>query len=91
MPTEASPTISLANPASVLAPPQPSRTLWQDAQRRLLRDPLVVVCALYLLLLLAVAMRWTPICATARTLAQHYPQRLRKHQPNRFTEQEKLR
>ncbi len=35
---------------------RPTRTLWQDAWRRLLRDPLVLVCLLYLLALLVVAL-----------------------------------
>ncbi len=62
MPTEANPTVSLAT--NTAAPARPMRTLWQDAQRRLLGDPLVVVCALYLLLLLMLAIvpgRFAPL------------------------------
>ena len=47
-----------------LAQVRPSRTLWQDAFRRLARDPLVILCALYLALLLAVALapaRFAPL------------------------------
>ncbi|MEZ4677938.1 MAG: ABC transporter permease [Caldilineaceae bacterium] len=32
--------------------PRPVRTIWQEAWRRLLRDPLVLICLLYLLILL---------------------------------------
>lgn len=35
---------------------RPSRTLWQDAMRRLVRDPLVLICAAYLAVLLVVAL-----------------------------------
>ena len=34
---------------------RPTRTLWQDAWRRLARDPLVIICLLYLLALLLIA------------------------------------
>lgn len=34
----------------------PPRTLWQDALRRLAKDPLVVLCSLYLLALIVVAL-----------------------------------
>ena len=37
------------------APSRRSRTLWQDTLRRLLRDPVVVICVLYLALLIVVA------------------------------------
>lgn len=49
---------------SRLAPVRPTRTLWQDAFRRLTRDPLVILCALYLFLLLVVALapdRFAPL------------------------------
>ena len=41
--------------AGTVAPPRRSRSLGQDMLRRLSRDPLVVVCVLYLLLLIIVA------------------------------------
>ena len=43
--------------ASVLAakPVRPSRTLWQEAFRRLSKDVLVVICVIYLALLLVIA------------------------------------
>ena len=41
--------------APALANPRRSRTLWQDTTRRLARDPLVVVCLLYLTALLIMA------------------------------------
>ncbi|MEZ4731988.1 MAG: hypothetical protein R3E79_33135 [Caldilineaceae bacterium] len=47
-----------------LAPGRATRTLWQDAFRRLTSDPLVILCALYLLLLLVVALapdRFAPL------------------------------
>jgi len=43
---------------------RPTRTLWQDAWRRLLRDPLVIICLLYLIALLTVAIapgRFAPL------------------------------
>lgn len=43
---------------------RPTRTLWQDAWRRLLRDPLVILCLLYLLTLLLIALapdRFAPL------------------------------
>ena len=39
-----------------LQPTRRLRTLWQDAARRLVHDPLVIVCTLYLLALLVVAL-----------------------------------
>ncbi|MEZ4869951.1 MAG: ABC transporter permease [Caldilineaceae bacterium] len=50
--------------ATILAQARPPRTLWQDARRRLLRDPLVLLCLLYLLVLGVVALapaRFAPL------------------------------
>lgn len=47
-----------------LAQSRPSRTLWQDARRRPVRDPLVLLCVLYLALLVVVAVapeRFAPL------------------------------
>jgi ABC-type dipeptide/oligopeptide/nickel transport system permease subunit len=46
---------STAEVAVVGAPQRKTRTLWQDMLRRLGRDPLVVICALYLALLIVIA------------------------------------
>ncbi len=64
MSTKVSPVLTANSLAPTAGPARPTRTLWQDAQRRLLRDPVVVVCTLYLLLLLAVAIvpaRFAPL------------------------------
>lgn len=48
----------MAASATLSASPttRPTRTLWQDAMRRLRRDPLVILCAGYLAVLLVVAL-----------------------------------
>jgi ABC-type dipeptide/oligopeptide/nickel transport system permease subunit len=47
---------SPAQGAAGSRPTRRSRSLWQDGLRQLMRDPVVVVCALYLMLLLVVAL-----------------------------------
>lgn len=61
-----SPDSSAATPRGASDPlmARPTRTLWQDAFRRLVRDPVVLLCILYLLLLLVVALapaRFAPL------------------------------
>ena len=46
---------SNSSTAVLAAPPRPSRSLLQDVIRRLTRDPVVVICILYLILLTVVA------------------------------------
>lgn len=43
-------------PPAAAAPQRKPRTLWQDTLRRLFRDPVVVICVLYLALLLIIAL-----------------------------------
>ena len=45
-----------AQSAELVTAQRPSRGLWQDMAHQLVRDPLVVICTLFLLLLIAVAL-----------------------------------